>query len=163
MADPFFAIATRVLHRCATILADTELGAPAEQFVSHGSPADDCCDGIGVYIERIRPTTSFPGTALVDVCDVAHWAIDLAVHVVRPNAPTVTGSGAFPTDAQMNEHARLLSEDLQALRLGLRAAHSHKELLADPSVGVVWGMFSPYGPAGQCAGWDLRLSVEAFC
>lgn len=162
--DAPFDAAHRVLAVSAAALAASSNGAPSQQFVAHGRPADDCCDAVAVYVERIRPTITFPSTAAaLDVCDYARWAVDLAIHVVRGDAPVIDTAGNFPTAAAMQAHAHTLAADLEALRLGLRKAHAGRTLLADRDAGVVWGTISPYGPRGGCAGWDMRLTAEVYC
>ena len=160
--DPFFLNAQSVLTTAATAVAGTTRGLPGNVFVAHGRLPDDCCDLLAVYIERIRPTATFPLNALgADRCGVQRWALDLVVRLVRGGAPLVTAGAEFPPGAEQQTFAEALLEDVSTLQLALKAAHASRTLLVSPTGQVAWGMLTPYGPRGGCAGWDLRLSVEA--
>lgn len=160
-ADPILDTAERILTEAVAALGTK---VPGATFVAHGMPPDDCCDLLGVFIERMRPTVRFPAADLgADIDNGLHWALDLVVRIVRGDAPVMDDDGNFPAAEEMAAHAAAMLDDLHALRTGLRAAHLRHTLLAFPDLGIAWGGATPYGPRGGCAGWDFRLTAEVFC
>jgi hypothetical protein len=151
---------------CACLEEETPDGRPTNCFISHGEPADDCCDFLAVWLRRIYPTTKFPQfTEGSDRCGNTHAAVEFGVRLMRPCFPTLEDNAfnPFPDQETSIEPAaeNLLIDAwvLECCLLGLGSTFGPANDCQDFRMGEL----RPAGPRGGCAGWTLWGTLEEFC
>jgi hypothetical protein len=149
---------------CACLADQATLGVPKDCFISHGEPADDCCDFLAVWVQRTYPTRRFPepweGTTR---CEDVGIAIEFGVRLMRPCFPTLVDNAfnPFPDGEDSIEPAAIdLLIDawvLECCLLDVGAA------IGFPCREFKMGELIPEGPRGGCAGWTLSGTIETRC
>jgi len=171
MTYPFdLAIMTRSIMTVACeCLESTTLGSPKDCYVSHGPPADLCCDYLAVWVETIRPSHGFgdaqyqTGGKFVDRCCSLGRVADIAIQWGRPCFPTLVDNARnpMPPAADISAASEALLEDARLLSCCLQAAQCEDALLGVEScLEVAWGDMLPHGPDGGCAGWTYHIAIE---
>jgi hypothetical protein len=159
-----------ILDVACNCLDDTPLGRPADCFISHGQPPDDCCDFLSVWAEYIRPIQGFENAQYVSgvkftgrCCDIGA-VMDIAIRLVRPCYPTLkdNATNPFPPPIEIQAAAENLLIDGWAMRCCVMRAYCEDSLFPDDTecLEVAWGDMVPHGPRGGCAGWTWRITVE---
>lgn len=147
-------------------LEDTVLGVPADCYVSHCEPADDCCDFLAIWIENIYPTRQFPAEydGTTRACTEFSPAINVGLRLMRPCVPTVVDNAdnPFPPAAELDASAKDLLVDARVLWCCLAQAQSDGSLWPEgyECLDVAWGVMDCTGPRGGCAGWTWRFAIE---
>lgn len=168
--DPeiFVDLANNILAYAGECLEGTILGRPADAFVSHVKPPDDCCDFVSVWYRGIRPTDTQP-----DRCSDISWTMELSLIWRRPCFPTLHAypkTNPFPTPAEMQVAAENLLIDARTMQCCITAAYFSGLLTPRPApadqlrLTVTWGSMTPQR-TGDCAGWqwDFEVEVPACC
>lgn len=152
-------------------LADSPLGVPADCYVSHGRPPDDCGDYLAVWLERVRPIQpeAFPTTFGGKItCNTSlAGAADIAMKVARSCWPTVRGETQpeFPDPlTEIDPAAVDLLGDATALWCCVTAAaldgSLHPSNGGGETYGITMGSLDVDDPRGGIAGWTLRFALE---
>lgn len=158
-----------ILDTACSCMIDTTYGIPADCYISHGEPADDCCDFLAVWVERIRPSHGFSdgeyitGGKLWDKCCDMNSIADVSIRLVRPCFPGLVDnqSNPLPSAEEMQAAAAALLVDVWVLECCVAQANCHGTLLP-PGLCLELGIgdATPHGPQGGCAGWTWDLAVE---
>lgn len=159
-----------ILNVGCECLDDTPDGRPANCFVSHAEPADDCCDLFSVYVEAIRPSQGFSdaqyttGGRLWDRCCDIGGVADLGLRLVRPCYPGLVDNpnNPFPSPSDIHQASLKLLYDIWQLRCCVMAAACAGDFFPANTncLEVGWGDIVPYAPEGGCAGWTWLITVE---
>jgi len=149
---------------CQCLEDNTVLGRPKDCKLYHGQPPGDCCDFLGVWLERIRPVKSFPQEwGGIVRCGEVHGAADIGIVLNRPCWPVIKDSpySPFPPSAETDIPTTNLLIDAQALWCCMLVAGEDGKLNPDAEcVDMRMGSLEPTKPKGGCAGWILRFSIE---
>lgn len=159
-----------MLDVACNCLAETPLGLPANCYISHNEPPDDCCDFLAVWLERIRPRIGFENAAYTTGekvwarCGDVGAVADINLTLMRPCFPTLKDNpfNPFPGAVEMQAAADNLLIDLQVLRCCIMSAACQRILFpsGDECQELGIGDITPEGPRGGCAGWTLRFALE---
>lgn len=161
-----------ILDVACNCLEDTPLGAPADCYISHNQPPDDCCDFLAIWLERIRPRIGFENAQYITgekvwaKCGDIGGVADFSLRLMRPCFPTLkdNATNPFPSASEMQAAAENLLIDMQVLRCCISAAYCAGLLLPDTQdaecLEIAIGDIIPAGPRGGCAGWTLPFAVE---
>ena len=161
-----------ILDVACNCLADTPDGAPADCYISHNKPPDDCCDFLAIWLDRIRPRIGFDNAAYITgekvwaKCNDVGGVADIGVRLMRPCFPTLKDNptNPFPPAIEMQAAAENLLIDLQVLRCCIDSAHCQGLLFPTTEdaecLEFAIGDVTPEGPRGGCAGWTLTYAFE---
>jgi len=155
-----------ILAIACECMEETPRGTPKDCFVAHCEPADDCCDFLAVYLNRIRPVRNFPvvyeGPA---ECNDIRGGAEITVKLVRDCYPVVKDDARnpFPPASAIDAASQDLLMDIWQLRCCLVQAHDKGLFFPDDPSGcndVVWQFVECVPPRGGCAGWKFSFVVE---
>jgi len=159
-----------MLDAACNCLADSPLGLPADCYISHGQPPDDCCDFLAIWLERIRPRIGFENAQYITgekvwaKCGDVGGVADIEIRLMRPCFPTLkdNATNPFPPATEMQQAAEYLLIDLQILRCCIQEAHCMGVVFPDDTecLELAIGDVTPEGPRGGCAGWTLTYGFE---
>ena len=154
-----------ILSVACQSLSSTPLGMPANCYVGHSRPADDCCDFLAVWIDGLRPTIQFPFEfSDYDRCEIVRMMMDVTITLRRPCWPVVVDSAfnPFPEASKIDAASTSLAIDAQALWSGVVQAYDAGALFYTPRPPnyIKWGSMSPMTNMGGCAGWQLKFTVD---
>jgi hypothetical protein len=153
-------------------LEDSPLGVPADCYISHNEPPDDCCDFLAIWLERIRPRIGFENAAYITgekvwaKCGDVGGVADIQIRLMRPCFPTLkdNATNPFPPAIEMQTAAENLLIDLQLLRCCIQEANCMGILFPTTDgaecLELAIGDAVPEGPRGGCAGWSLSYGFE---
>lgn len=172
MTDPtdLADILQSILVASCACLEDTLAGTPEMCFVSHNEPADDCCDYLAVWVERIRPSHGFAegqyitGGKLWNKCCDLNFVADISIRLVRPCFPTLKDNpfDPFPGADEMMAASDSLLQDIRKLQCCVTGAWCDGTLIPSdgPCLEMGVGDVLPHGPKGGCAGWTWQIAIE---
>jgi hypothetical protein len=142
--------------------AETDLGAPASQFLTPAAPAFDC-EFCAVQATLIAEDFTSPSSILEQKLRGKFGniiVVSYTMYVVRDCAPVISG-GQLPTDAAKTESARIVLKDGYVLWNGIRSA---QDTLFDDCLGVYFDGGVPVPERGQFMGWtfQIRASIDGY-
>lgn len=147
-------------------------GCPCRVFVTAGEHVDACPDGgceegptgvrregqLSVSVARVFRSTSFPTEDGVgDLCEPTRYVAEIVVRLLR--CWPQPGRSGMVTEERLEAAARKVNVDMLALQ---EAAMCCVPVMAGRSkdLRVAIASHVPTGPAGGCAGSEMRLLVE---
>lgn len=163
-------LALEYLTACAAALdALAPDGAPARQFVSHGTPAWDCCPLLAVHVgvAAVAPTGGIGQAALREghrtVLTGDLSLITLTATLLRCTVTTNDGAPVEP-ESLLTAEAADLNADLWAIWNWLQAKKSDGTLFAGTCRELVIENAVALAVDGLCAGWliPIRVQLDAF-
>lgn len=166
-SDSLYGIAAELLTRAAAILAGTPAGAPANQYVSQGPPAYDCCNlltvhaGVLVYGGFRRGAD---GTIQPDPRMHVVPTVPLTITVLRCANQQALPSGGLQIQnaklAAINQDSQVVYRDGWCLFNGINKAQRDGSLFAGwPCRPFEIDGALPLSPDGGCLGWTLDVHV----
>jgi len=156
-------IAQAFLSEALAALAWTDEGPPGLAYVSPGEEAMDCCGTLNVWTSSLEETAfaTNPGV-LGPTKRNARGGLPQVLIVVRITrcAPKLPKSG-IPVAADQEAAARMIDQDVWALRNGLAQSLKHGAL-AEMCAGTELLGWTKLTPQGGCIGWQgsYRRPVE---
>lgn len=146
------------------VIAAGGLGRPKDCFISHGDPADDCCDFLAVWLRRIYPSRKFPEMWEGDArCNDTGAVLEFGVRLMRDCFPTLVDNAfnPFPDGEDSIEPAAIeLLIDAWVMECCLMDVGN---TVGSPCRSFKMGELTPAGPRGGCAGWTLWGAIEIRC
>ncbi len=161
-----------LLNACLILLALTDGGVPAREYVSPGQPADEGCDQIVVWCADLGKENTSP---LSPPPQIGHrqttGSLNLATLKIRfircvetsdPQASILVGNRPAETIG-LEASAKLGNEDAWALWCGLMFMVRH-QMLFETCSEIHFDSCTAIATEGNMAGWELtmRVKIDAF-
>lgn len=165
-ASSLYGAAAELLAKAVSILAGTPGGAPANQYVSHGPPAYDCCSTVTVHVGQLNMGPFRRGAEGTTIFDPLQTnvvpTVPLVITALRCASAQPQGGMqiSLPAAAKIAEDAALVYADGWSLFIGVNKAFRDNTLFSgfpcrpfqvDPAI--------PISPEGGCLGWAISLQV----
>lgn len=134
-----------------------ELLKQFDTFVSHGTPAEDCCGLLTTYVPTFYPTTGVLQTE--DIKGPYVWHADITLSL-RECTPVMDGQNP-PTPEQNDAYAKQTLIDIWGVVMQIMCDYADGKLFPG---GICTFLIPPRAHVieeqGACAGWDVDMSVE---
>lgn len=116
-----------------------------------GECSGDSCGMAAVRLRRAFPSTEFPQPALTATCRTP-MAYEVVMTVLRC-LPPPESDGSLPPPADFAASNVQVAEDVNAMIRAIQCC------LDDDAIEHVMGEYTPAGPAGQCVGGTLAVTI----
>jgi len=129
-----------------------------DSFVSHGPAAEDCCKLLVAYPTKFYPQFGVNENGL-DM-RVYAYAVDVVVSL-RECPPAVSEQGVPPTPEENDQYAETAATHAFKIVKAINCARKDGTLMPNGTCDYTIPPFAEImEELGQCAGWDIKLSVE---